>query len=64
MAKCEICGKTVKTTFQCDDCGCRFCDACGNTKRLLCQDCINYEEETHGGYKPEQQIEIDVEDTD
>jgi hypothetical protein len=62
MAKCEICTKKVKTTYTCNECGSKFCDKCGDKTKLMCQDCIAYEEELHKGYKPEQEIEVDFSD--
>ena len=50
--------------YSCDECGAKFCDACGDTKKLMCSDCIGYAEEMRSGYKPEQDIEIEIEDTD
>ena len=64
MAKCEICNKKVKATYACNECGSKYCEKCGDKKRLLCQDCIAYEEEMQGGYKPEHHVEVDIDDTD
>ena len=64
MAKCEICSKTVKTVYSCDECGARFCENCGDKNKLMCQDCLAYEESLKSGYRPEQEIEVEVDDTD
>jgi len=64
MSKCEMCNQKVKTTYACDGCGTRFCEKCGDVKKLMCKDCISYDEEIKGGYKPEQEIEIEIEDTE
>jgi hypothetical protein len=64
MSKCEICGNKAKITYTCNGCGAKFCEKCGDHKKLTCQDCIGYDEESKGGYKPEQEIEIEIEDTE
>lgn len=60
MPVCEICRKKVKEVFKCKECGTRFCKKCGDPARLLCKDCIEYEENVMGQYRPEQEIEIDT----
>jgi predicted nucleic acid binding AN1-type Zn finger protein len=64
MPVCEICGKKVKIVFKCNECGSSFCEKCGNKTRLLCQDCSEYEEQSQGSYKLEQEIEVGAEDVD
>ncbi len=59
MPVCELCGKKVKVVYKCKACGARFCENCGDKNRLLCDDCIEYEEGAQGKYRLEQDIETD-----
>ncbi len=43
LNKCELCKKKRKTV-QCQGCGRQFCKNCGDQERMLCRDCIEYEE--------------------
>ena len=58
MSVCEICKKKVKTVYKCKECGAKFCEKCGEKDREMCEDCIAYDA-TQGGYKLEQEIEIE-----
>jgi hypothetical protein len=62
MPKCEICSKKVKTAFKCNECGANFCEHCGDKDKLSCKDCVDYEGESQGSYKLEQEIELSSED--
>ena len=42
MPVCEICENEVSDVFSCKHCGARFCEKCGDSERLLCEDCIDY----------------------
>ncbi len=45
MPLCEICGLEVMKVFVCSRCGARFCEECGDVKRRICYDCLNWEED-------------------
>jgi hypothetical protein len=57
MPVCEICEKEVKVAYECKECGCKFCEDCGNAERELCDDCLSYEEGAYG----EGEIEVEEE---
>lgn len=44
MPICEICGMEVVEVHECSECMAKFCDECGDVKRRLCYDCLNWEE--------------------
>ncbi len=45
MPICEICGMEVIDVHECSQCEANFCDECGDTKRMLCYDCLGWEYE-------------------
>jgi len=45
MPICDICGMEAVTLYECSRCGAKFCDECGDPKRLLCYDCLDLEGE-------------------
>jgi len=61
MPVCEICKKKVKVVYKCKECGAKFCEKCGSKEKEMCEDCLEYEEEILSGYKPEQEVEIEME---
>jgi predicted nucleic acid binding AN1-type Zn finger protein len=62
MPKCEICNKKVTVVYKCNECGSNFCEKCGKKEKLSCNDCVEYEEQSQGSYKLEQEIEMSSED--
>ncbi|MCD6263028.1 hypothetical protein DRO56_00335 [Candidatus Bathyarchaeota archaeon] len=56
---CEICGLEVMKVFVCSRCGARFCEECGDVKRRICYDCLNWEEEEDEEYEEEDWEEPD-----
>lgn len=45
MPVCEICGMEAVNVHECSQCECKFCDECGDVKRMLCYDCLGWEED-------------------
>jgi len=45
MPRCEICENEVSKVYKCKSCGTRFCENCGDPEKLLCEDCLAFEEE-------------------
>lgn len=41
---CEICGMDVQDVNVCKECDSKFCSECGDTKRMLCYDCLGWED--------------------
>lgn len=64
MPVCEICNKKQKVVFKCNECGSGFCEKCGDKTRLLCEDCVEYEDRSQGSYKLEQELEVGSDKSD
>ena len=47
MELCDVCGNEQEDgeTYTCEGCGVGFCPECGNTYRLLCDECAVEEKE-------------------
>jgi len=40
MPTCDICDDEVVEVYKCRICGLNFCDICGLTSQMLCENCI------------------------
>ncbi|MCW1301281.1 MAG: hypothetical protein QW507_01880 [Candidatus Nanoarchaeia archaeon] len=45
MPRCEICSNEVSKVYKCKSCGAKFCENCGDVDKLICEDCLAFEEE-------------------
>ena len=41
MAVCDICGREVEKVYTCKNCGKHFCKNDGDTKMMLCVECMD-----------------------
>ncbi len=46
--KCEICGEEYDALNTCSVCNTHFCNNCGDPQRLLCKDCLEFDEALDG----------------
>jgi hypothetical protein len=45
MPLCEICGMESQELHTCKECGATFCVECGETRHMLCYDCLGWTDE-------------------